>query len=181
MVGMDQPLDVSEKDIPLREDIRLLGRILGDTVRSQEGEAVFDIIEGIRQSSIRFRRDEDQVARRELEATLNGLSRDQTIQIIRAFSYFSHLANIAEDQHHIRRTRAHMGVSAPREGSIAHALARAQRAGITRYRPAAVLRQSLDLPGPHRASDGGEAKEHHRSRDGGGCAPGRTGPRTSNR
>ena len=76
--------------------------------------------------------DEDQVARRELEATLNGLSRDQTIQIIRAFSYFSHLANIAEDQHHIRRTRAHMGVSAPREGSIAHALARAQRAGITR-------------------------------------------------
>src|SRR3954452_1737558 len=67
MVGMDQPLDVSEKDIPLREDIRLLGRILGETVRSQEGEAVFDIIEGIRQSSIRFRRDEDQVARRELE------------------------------------------------------------------------------------------------------------------
>ena len=43
---MDQPLN-SEKDIPLREDIRLLGRILGDTVRSQEGDAVFDIIEGI--------------------------------------------------------------------------------------------------------------------------------------
>ena len=108
MHGMDQPLDVSEKDIPLRDDIRLLGRILGDTVRSQEGEPVFDIIEGIRQSSIRFRRDEDQVARRELESALNGLSRDQTIQIIRAFSYFSHLANIAEDQHHIRRTRAHL-------------------------------------------------------------------------
>ena len=131
MPDMDQPLN-SEKDIPLREDIRLLGRILGDTVRSQEGDAVFDIIEGIRQSSIRFRRDEDQVARRELEAALNRLSRDETIQIIRAFSYFSHLANIAEDQHHIRRTRAHVGVSAPREGSIAHALARAQRAGIAR-------------------------------------------------
>jgi phosphoenolpyruvate carboxylase len=131
MPGMDQPLN-SEKDIPLREDIRLLGRILGDTVRSQEGDAVFDIIEGIRRSSIRFRRDEDQVARRELEAALNRLSRDETIQIIRAFSYFSHLANIAEDQHHIRRTRAHVGVSAPREGSIAHALARAQRAGIAR-------------------------------------------------
>src|SRR5215210_5826181 len=81
MPSMDQPLN-SEKDIPLREDIRLLGRILGDTVRSQEGDAVFDIIEGIRQSSIRFRRDEDQVARRELEASLNGLSPDQTIQII---------------------------------------------------------------------------------------------------
>ena len=80
---MDQPFN-SEKDIP-REDIRLLGRILGDTVRSQEGDAVFDIIEGIRQSSIRFRRDEDQVARRELEAALNRLSRDETIQIIRAY------------------------------------------------------------------------------------------------
>ena len=84
MPGMDQPLN-SEKDIPLREDIRLLGRILGDTVRSQEGDAVFDIIEGIRQSSIRFRRDQDQVARRELEAALNRLSRDETIQIIRAY------------------------------------------------------------------------------------------------
>ena len=59
MPGMDQPLN-SEKDDPLREDIRLLGRILGDTVRSQEGDAVFDIIEGIRQSSIRFRRDEEE-------------------------------------------------------------------------------------------------------------------------
>ena len=84
MPGMDQPLN-SEKDIPLREDIRLLGRILGNTVRSQEGDAVFDIIEGIRQSSIRFRRDEDQAARRELEAALNRLSRDETIQIIRAY------------------------------------------------------------------------------------------------
>src|SRR3954467_10826972 len=104
MTGMDQLLDVPEKDVPLRDDIRLLGRVLGDTVRSQEGDAVFDIIEGIRQSSIRFRRDEDQVARRELETSLNGLSPDQTIQIIRAFSYFSHLADIAEDLHHIRRT-----------------------------------------------------------------------------
>src|SRR5215207_3100048 len=145
MPGMDQPLD-SEKDIPLREDIRLLGRILGDTVRSQEGDAVFDIIEGIRQSSIRFRRDEDQVARRELEAALNRLSRDETIQIIRAFSYFSHLANIAEDQHHIRRTRAHVGVSAPREGSIAHALARAQRAGIARFAPDRRFRRALICP-----------------------------------
>src|SRR5215204_6687 len=84
MPDMDQPLD-SEKDIPLREDIRLLGRILGETVRNQEGDAFFDIIEGIRQRSIRFRRDEDQVARRELEAALNRLSRDETIQIIRAY------------------------------------------------------------------------------------------------
>ncbi len=125
--------DVPDKDLPLRDDIRLLGRILGDTVRNQEGEAVFEIVERIRQTSIRFHRDEDETARRELEATLDGLSRDQTIQIIRAFSYFSHLANIAEDQHHIRRGRLHaLAASAPREGTVAYALARAQAAGISR-------------------------------------------------
>ncbi len=121
-----------DKDLPLKEDIRLLGRILGDTVRAQEGEAVFDLIESIRQTSIRFRRDEDFAARRELEAMLDSLSREQTGQVVRAFSYFSHLANIAEDQHHIRRSRAHaIAGSAPREGTLAAAVASALAAGVT--------------------------------------------------
>ena len=121
----------SDKDAPLREDIRHLGRILGDTVRAQEGEAVFERIEHIRQSSIRFRRDDDLEARRELEATLDALSRDQTLHVVRAFSYFSHLANIAEDQHHTRRSRAHLiAGSAPRPGSLAHAIGRAFEAGL---------------------------------------------------
>jgi phosphoenolpyruvate carboxylase len=120
-----------EKDIPLRADIRLLGRILGDTVREQEGAAVFEIVERVRQASIRFHRDNEVGARRELEAILDGLTADQTLTIVRAFSYFSHLANIAEDQHHIRRNRAHVTAgSAPRAGAIAHALKRARDAGI---------------------------------------------------
>ena len=98
---------------------------------------MFGLVEGIRQTSVRFHRDEDETARRELEAMLNGLSPRQTTRIIRAFSYFSHLANIAEDLHHIRRTRAHaLAGSAPREGTLAHALARAREAGI----PPAQLR-----------------------------------------
>jgi phosphoenolpyruvate carboxylase len=120
-----------EKDIPLRNDIRLLGRILGDTVREQEGAAVFEIVERIRQSSIRFHRDNEIGARRELEAILDSLTADQTLAIVRSFSYFSHLANIAEDQHHIRRNRAHvMAGSAPRVGTMANALRRAREAGI---------------------------------------------------
>ena len=128
-------LDTPDKDLPLRDDIRLLGRILGDTVRSQEGEPVFAIVEHIRRTSIRFHRDEDEAARHELEATLNSLSHGQSIQIIRAFSYFSQLANIAEDQHHIRRTRAHaLAASGPREGTMAQALTRARDAAISRSR-----------------------------------------------
>ena len=93
---------------------------------------MFGLVEDIRQTSVRFHRDEDEAARRELEGMLNGLSPRQTTRIIRAFSYFSHLANIAEDLHHIRRTRAHaLAGSPPREGTLAHALARAREAGIT--------------------------------------------------
>jgi phosphoenolpyruvate carboxylase len=122
----------ADKDRPLREDTRLLGRILDDTVREQHGEPVFDIIERIRQTSVRFRRDEDETARRELGEIMDGLSRAEASQIIRAFGYFSHLANIAEDQHRIRRTRAHaIAASPPRDGSMAHALARACDGGIT--------------------------------------------------
>src|SRR5262249_17017102 len=129
------PLETPDKDLPLRDDIRLLGRILGDTVRSQEGEPVFAIVEQIRRTSIRFHREEDEAARHELEATLNSLSHAQNIQIIRAFSYFSQLANIAEDQHHMRRTRAHaLAASGPREGTMAHALARARDADISHSR-----------------------------------------------
>jgi phosphoenolpyruvate carboxylase len=127
-----------DKDLPLREDIRLLGRLLGDTVREQRGAAAFDTVERIRQSSIRFRRDEDGAAREELERTLDALPRGDALQIIRAFGFFSHLANIAEDQHHIRRGRAHaFAPSAPREGTMAHVLAQARAVHV----PADRLRQ----------------------------------------
>ena len=136
-----------EKDHPLREDIRLLGRILGDTVSQQEGAASFAIVEHIRQSSVRFHREDDETARHELEATLNSLSRDQTTRVIRAFSYFSHLANIAEDQHHIRRTRAHaMASSAPREGTMAHVLAHARDSGISRSQLQTFFESTLIRP-----------------------------------
>jgi phosphoenolpyruvate carboxylase len=125
--------DLPERDLALREDIRLLGRILGDTVRQQQGEATFATVERIRQISIQFRRDDDEAARRELEATLNSLSRDMTIEVVRAFAYFSHLANIAEDQQNIRIGRADERMErAAREGTIASALARAKAAMVSR-------------------------------------------------
>ncbi len=113
----------TEKDRPLREDIRLLGRILGDSIREQEGERIFDLIERTRQNSISFQRDGDAQAKLELESVLNDLDADDTIAVVRAYSYFSLLANIAEDQHHIRRRRAHeIAGSRPREGSVALAI-----------------------------------------------------------
>ena len=128
---MNQPIPASDKDQPLRDDIRLLGRLLGDTVREQEGIAIFERVEQIRQLALRFHRDDDLAAREEMAALLQGLPRDGTSQVVRAFSYFSHLANIAEDQHHIRRARAHARAgSQAREGSLALSLTRALDAGM---------------------------------------------------
>ena len=59
---------VNDKDAPLKEDIRLLGRLLGDVLREQEGEAVFDVVETIRQTAVRFRREADPKAGAELDA-----------------------------------------------------------------------------------------------------------------
>jgi phosphoenolpyruvate carboxylase len=121
-----------EEDARLRNDIRLLGRILGDTVRDQEGADAFDLVERIRQTSIRFHRDEDRLARRELESILDSMSISETVRIVRAFSYFSHLANIAEDQNNIRQMRARTGPGgAPRVSVLAQTLSHARAAGFS--------------------------------------------------
>src|SRR6059058_2412369 len=130
----NRPEDVLalDADTRLRDDIRLLGRILGDTVRDQEGADVFDLVERIRQTSIRFHRDDDRPARHELELILDSMSISQTVRIVRAFSYFSHLANIAEDQNNIRQMRAGSTASgAPRAGTLALTLSHARAAGFT--------------------------------------------------
>jgi phosphoenolpyruvate carboxylase len=127
-----------EEDTRLRNDIRLLGRILGDTVRDQEGADVFDLVERIRQTSIRFHRDDDKPARRELEVILDGMSTSETVRIVRAFSYFSHLANIAEDQNNIRQMRTRSTEDGS-PGSLAQTLSHARTAGFS----AADLRKFL--------------------------------------
>ncbi|MEQ8734451.1 MAG: phosphoenolpyruvate carboxylase [Rhodospirillaceae bacterium] len=135
------------KDAPLKYDIRLLGRILGDVVRDHEGDAVFNTIERIRRTSVRFRRDADIAAENQLEKLTRSLDLQTTDRIIRAFSYFSHLANIAEDQHHIRRTRAHAIAGAlPREGSMAYTLARSKAAGVSRKQIARFFSSALCVP-----------------------------------
>lgn len=119
-----------DKDQPLFQDIRYLGRLLGDVVREQEGDAVFDVVETIRQNAVKFRREDDHGAALALEKQLRALTPEQTVSVVRAFSYFSHLANIAEDRHHNRRRRIHaLAGSAPQAGTVAYALERFTRSG----------------------------------------------------
>jgi len=113
------PTDLSSKDAPLRDDIRLLGRILGDTLREQEGEATYELIEKVRRTAVRFRKTQDERDGALLDEMLDALSPEETLLVVRAFSYFSQLSNIAEDLHHNRRRRAHLKAgSPPQEGSL---------------------------------------------------------------
>jgi phosphoenolpyruvate carboxylase len=117
--------DISSKDLPLRDDVRLLGRILGETLREQEGQASYDLIENVRRAAVRFRKTQDERDRVELDKTLDAMSPSETLVVVRAFSYFSQLSNIAEDLHHNRRHRAHLTAgTAHKDGSLTLALDR---------------------------------------------------------
>jgi phosphoenolpyruvate carboxylase len=123
-----------EKEQLLREDRRLLGRLLGDVISEQVGPPTRERIETIRQTAVRFRRSlsdpalagEAAAVKAGLESQLDALPIEETLHVVRAFSYFSHLLNIAEDTHQNRRRNAHAeDGSPPRPGSFAYALERA--------------------------------------------------------
>ncbi len=146
-VKSDRPsVRARSNERPLVEDIRLLGRILGDVIREQDGMAAFELIEQVRKLSVAFRRDADHEADKALKKLLKSLSADQTVSVIRAFTYFSHLANLAEDRHHIRRRTIHERAGDTQDGSIDVALARLRWAGIAPKAIANTLAHSFVSP-----------------------------------
>ena len=119
------------KDRPLLDDIRLLGRILGDVIREQEGDDAFHLIERVRQLSIAVRHRSDKSAALVLKKLLKSLSGDQAVRVIRAFTYFSHLTNLAEDRHYIRRRAIHEKAGRKQDGSLNSAIQKIRKAGLT--------------------------------------------------
>jgi phosphoenolpyruvate carboxylase len=120
-----------DRDSPLHRDIRLLGRILGETIRDNDGESAFEVVEAVRRLSVAYQRRSDETAGRDLDNLLSRLSARETVTVIRAFSYFSHLANIAEDRHHVRRRSAHELDSEPQEGSLERSFRLLDKASVT--------------------------------------------------
>src|ERR1700744_2475290 len=100
---------------PMREDIRLLGAILGDTVREQNGDEVFALVERARVGSFRVRRSE--IERAEVARMFSGIEINQAVPVIRAFSHFALLANLAEDVHRERRRAIHVAAGEPPQDS----------------------------------------------------------------
>jgi phosphoenolpyruvate carboxylase len=119
------------KDQPLVNDIRLLGRTLGQVIREHEGAAAFELVEKIRTMSVAYRRGDGKGTDTQLRSLLRRISTDQMVMVIRAFTYFSHLANLAEDRHHIRRREWHAQRGQVQAGSVEAAVARLRKANVT--------------------------------------------------
>ena len=112
------------------DDIRLLGRLLGDVLRDHAGDATFELVEGVRRLAVQERRD-DHAPIEALTAELHPASIDQQLHVIRAFGWLSLLANVAEDVHVERRRRHHRDAgSGAQEGSLTASLDRLAAAGV---------------------------------------------------
>ena len=116
---------------PLRDDVRLLGELLGETLRQREGVALFDTVERVRATAKRAREGDDD-AFRHLADDLAGLPVESALPVARAFAHFLNLANIAEQHHRIRRRRAYQRdpASRPQRGSCDDAFGRLIAAGV---------------------------------------------------
>ncbi|WP_328185412.1 phosphoenolpyruvate carboxylase [Marinobacter sp. OP 3.4] len=90
----------------LRENVRLLGELLGDNIRNYPGEEIYDLIEEIRAAAKADRLQESGSGQR-LVRLLTNLRDDQLLPVTRAFNQFLNLANLAEQYHGIRRKRGH--------------------------------------------------------------------------
>ncbi|MBU3566562.1 phosphoenolpyruvate carboxylase [Polynucleobacter sp. MWH-HuK1] len=138
--------ELKNTEVPLTDDIRLLGKILGDIVREHEGDAVYNLVEQVRKLSVAFHRDANQKANQELTKLLKGLSSEAAMKVLRAFTYFSHLANLAEDRHYIRRRVAYERMGSHQDGSIPVAMKKLHAAGITSKAISQMLEGSLISP-----------------------------------
>ncbi|MDG5769010.1 phosphoenolpyruvate carboxylase [Mycolicibacterium fortuitum] len=130
---------------PMREDIRLLGAILGDTVREQNGDEVFDLVERARVESFRVRRSE--IDRAELADLFSGIDIRYAIPVIRAFTHFALLANVAEDIHRERRRAVHVAAGEPpQDSSLAATYLKLDQADLEAAAVADALSGALVAP-----------------------------------
>ncbi len=102
-----QDIMFEDKDQALRDDVRTLGAMVGDLIREQGGEELFEFVENARQRSIR-RREENEKPGEELAELVDNLEPEQALQVVRSFSTYFQMVNTAEKVHRIRRRREYL-------------------------------------------------------------------------
>ncbi|MCZ6915535.1 MAG: phosphoenolpyruvate carboxylase [Gemmatimonadetes bacterium] len=132
----------SDPHQPLRDDVRLLGRLLGDTLRTTAGDDLYEAVECVR-ALAKGARQGDRGDLASLETTLSEMTLPTARDVARAFAHFLTLANIAEQHHRVRRKRDYARRSGPpQRASFADGIARLLGTDIA---PTAVLAGICDL------------------------------------
>jgi phosphoenolpyruvate carboxylase len=131
------------KDEPLRRDINLLGRMLGRILIEQEGEDLFETEEEVRLLCKRLRFDYDPELDERLRRWIDAMSVEELRRIVRAFSVYFQLVNIAERYHRVRRRRQYESApdNPPQRASVASALARLKSEGLGKEALRSVLEE----------------------------------------
>ncbi|HBG07591.1 MAG: phosphoenolpyruvate carboxylase [Geobacteraceae bacterium GWC2_58_44] len=152
--------DANLREAPLRRDVRSLGRLLGTVIREQAGEQAFTAEEELRHLAIRHRRLNDQLGESSVDSPVERELQEQAVQIVgrmriieayqivKAFSTFFELTNVAETNHRKRRQRAAglAGKKADKPGSLRGTLMRMQREGISAEEALRFLQQVQVVP-----------------------------------
>jgi phosphoenolpyruvate carboxylase len=102
-----QDITFEEKDQSLRDDVRTLGAMVGDLIREQSGDELFELVESARLRAIR-RREGNEKPGEELETLVKNLDPGTAGQLIRSFSTYFQMVNTAEKVHRIRRRRDYL-------------------------------------------------------------------------
>jgi len=102
-----QDITFEDKDHALRDDVRKLGAMVGDLIREQDGEELFEIVENARLRAIRRREDNEKTGE-ELAKLVHNLDPDLALTLIRSFSTYFQMVNTAEKVHRIRRRREYL-------------------------------------------------------------------------
>ena len=111
---------VQQIDAPLREDVRLLGNLLGETLKEHAGQDLFNQVEQIRALS-KGARDGQVEAEKQLEQLLSSLDDHEILPLTRAFTHFLNFANIAEQYHVVRsRRQSEFDANAPSPNPLDH-------------------------------------------------------------
>ncbi|CEG27030.1 phosphoenolpyruvate carboxylase [Bacillus sp. B-jedd] len=102
---MANNLKTNDSSLPLRRDVKMLGNILGEILRYNGGQELFETVERIRLTCKELRESFDIGQYEQLKKEIGGLNPNLRKQVIRAFAAYFHLINIAEQNHRIRRRR----------------------------------------------------------------------------
>jgi phosphoenolpyruvate carboxylase len=139
--GIDTALMVENR---LAENIALLAELLDKAILDNEGEVISNRISAIRQAAIRFHQTHDQQASLDLEQLLANITIEETVRVVRAFAYYKHLVNLAEDLY--GQQLLHCQESTPAPGMLSYTLAQIKEAGVSAEKLQALFEDALISP-----------------------------------